>query len=155
MFDRDYLGAWDLPHDVTLVIKRVEAGKLKANGGASQKKPILHFNKTDKRFILNKTNGKIIAALYGTDADKWVGKPITLYATKASFGGEQVDAIRVRPTVRTPQKNGKADDVDDAIDDARPVDEAMRGRQEAARAKAETADAGPPPYEQREPGEEG
>ncbi len=29
MFDRDYIGAWDLPHDVTVTIAKVEAKKIR------------------------------------------------------------------------------------------------------------------------------
>lgn len=100
MFDRDYIGAWDLGgRDVVVTIAKVEAGTLKNGSGKANKKPILHFVGKEKGFACNKTNGKAIAAMYGNDTRAWVGKRVTLYATKTSFGSEQVDCIRVRPTV--------------------------------------------------------
>lgn len=105
MFDREYLGAWDLPRDVTLVIREVRQGTLQ-QGTKKDKKPIIYFNRTDKGLAGNKTNCKIIAKLYGNDTRDWIGKPITLYATKTSFGSEQVDCIRVRP--QKPVRKGEA-----------------------------------------------
>lgn len=106
MFDRDYIGAWDLPKgtDVAVTIARVEAGTLVAPGGRKSKKPVIHFEGKEKGFALNKTNAKAIAGMYGNDTSKWVGQRIAIYATQTSFGGETVDCIRVRPT---PPKNGR------------------------------------------------
>jgi hypothetical protein len=99
MFDRDYIGAWDLKgKDVTVVITKVEARKLR-NQKSQATKPIIFFEKAVKGFACNKTNGKTIAAMYGTDTDQWVGKAITIYATTTSFGSETVECIRVRPGI--------------------------------------------------------
>jgi hypothetical protein len=107
MFDRDYIGAWDLPpgKDVVVVIARVEAATLTAQGGRKSKKPIVYFEGKEKGFVLNKTNGKAISGMYGSRTEEWAGKSIALYATTVQFGAETVEAIRVRPTVPT----GKAD----------------------------------------------
>lgn len=50
----------------------------------------------EKALILNKTNGKAVAKLYGKDTRTWIGKPLTLVATEVDFRGDLVDAIRVR-----------------------------------------------------------
>lgn len=108
MFDKDYLGAWDFPggRDVTLVIAKVARGELTGEGNRKTKKPVVWFKGTTKALAINKTNGSIIAALYGNDTRKWVGKAITLFATTTNFGREIVDCVRVRP--RAPQpKAGK------------------------------------------------
>lgn len=112
MFDREYIGAWDLPHDVTVTISRVVAGELVGEGGRKAKKPIVYFEGKDKGFAANKTNCKIIAAMYGTDTRKWVGRAITLYPTTTEMGGKTHDCIRVRPQIpttakRRPNGNGK------------------------------------------------
>lgn len=137
MFDREYIGAWDLPHDVTVTISRVVAGELVGEGGRKAKKPIVYFEGKDKGFAANKTNCKIIAAMYGTDTRKWVGRSITLYPTTTEMGGKTHDCIRVRPQIpagkRRPNGNGngkpaaapepelRVDDVPD--DDNEPDDE--------------------------------
>jgi hypothetical protein len=100
MFDRDYIGAWDLGgKDVTVTIASVAAGELVGNGGKKAKKPIVKFEGKEKGFALNKTNGKIIAGMYGTDTTAWIGKRITIYPTETTFGSEQMECIRVRPVV--------------------------------------------------------
>lgn len=100
MFDRDYLAAFDLGgRDVTVTIARVEGKELTGSGGRKTKKPVVYFDGKEKGFTCNKTNGKVIAALYGNDTAAWVGKRITLYPTTTSMGGETVDCIRVRNRV--------------------------------------------------------
>ena len=111
MFDREYLGAWDLQgRDVTLTITRCVAGELTGSGGKKAKKPLVYFKgkggTETKPLALNKTNGKLIAGMYGPDTTAWVGKKITIYATTTSFGGDTVECIRVRPGI----PSGKADE---------------------------------------------
>lgn len=62
-----------------------------------ESKWVLYFQETDKGLVLNKTNTRTIAALYGDDTDDWLDRPITLYPTWVDFQGKQVEAIRVRP----------------------------------------------------------
>lgn len=100
MFDRDYIGAWDLGgQDVTVRITKVQAGELIAQGGRKSKKPLCWFEGKEKGFVFNKTNAKIVAAMYGNDTAAWIGKRITLYPTTTQMGGETVDCIRVRPSI--------------------------------------------------------
>jgi hypothetical protein len=114
MFDRDYIGAWDLPGDVVVTISAVEAGTIKGDKGRTSRKPIIRFKGKEKALLGNKTNCKIIARLYGTDTDKWIGKDITLFPTTTEMGGETVDCIRVRPQApaRRAKGNGKAAQAD-------------------------------------------
>lgn len=119
MFDSEYIGAWDLPRDVTVTIASVKAGQLTGQQGRKAKKPILRFERTEKGMAANKTNCKIIAAMYGTNTREWVGKRITLYATTTEFGGETVECIRVRPQVPADAKrstNSKAAEPEPGID---------------------------------------
>jgi len=136
MFDRDYLGVWDLQgRDVTVVIAKVVGMTLVAQGGRSSKKPVVYFERTDKGFILNKTNAKAIAGMYGNDTSEWVGQRITLYPTMTSFGDKRVEAIRVRPT--KPAAKAQAEGVK-----SQPVDPAIRAKQdEAAAAAGQRGDA--------------
>lgn len=100
MYDRDYIYAFDLAgKDVTVTISRVEAATLTGQGGRKTKKPVVFFEGKDRGLALCKTNSKQIAALYGNDTDKWLGKKITLYPTTTMFGTETMECIRVRPQV--------------------------------------------------------
>lgn len=111
MFDRDFVGSWDLAgRDVTVTIKSAKAEQLNVQGGRKSKKPVLHFVEAEKGLALNKTNAKVIAAMYGNDTREWVGKRITLYPTTTQFGDQRVDCIRIRPKIpaepkpRTPEE---------------------------------------------------
>lgn len=109
MFDTNDLRAWDLDgKDVTLTIQRVTPGTVKGRDGKSNKKPIIHFYKTDRTLVLNKTNGKTIAGMYGPRVESWVGKRITVFPTQTTFGGETVDCVRVRPRVPEAPRKGAA-----------------------------------------------
>ena len=96
--DKDHIYAFDLDgRERTLEIERCTAGELVGEAARKSKKPIVSFVGEKKKLAINKTNGKIIAALYGTDVDRWVGELITIYPTTTTFGGNVVDCIRVRP----------------------------------------------------------
>jgi hypothetical protein len=98
--DTDMLYAYDLDGakgDVVVVIEKVFAGELVGQKGRKSKKPFVKFQGKEKKLALNKTNGKAIATMYGTDTDAWAGKPIALYTTTVDFEGEAREAIRVRP----------------------------------------------------------
>lgn len=103
MYDKDYIGAWDLTDgkDAIVTISRVVAGNLIGSGGRKSKKPIVYMRGTEKGFAVNATNGKTIAALYGTHVEDWVGKKIALYktTTRSPDGDGEVECIRVRPHI--------------------------------------------------------
>lgn len=58
--------------------------------------------------LLNKTNAKTIAQLYGKRPADWVGKWIQLYPTTTEVGGETRDCIRVRPQIPGSDKARKS-----------------------------------------------
>ncbi len=59
-------------------------------------KLVLGFHNTDRTLVLNKTNARMIAEMYGTETNGWIGKQITFGPDKVEFQGRIVDAIRVR-----------------------------------------------------------
>ncbi len=110
MYDQsDFLFAFDLqgkPHD--LIIEKVSAGEITGQKGRKAKKPIITFKGAKKRFAANKTNGKVIATLYGVDTKEWIGKAITLYPTTTDMEGRTVECIRCRPVAPKSGKSGEA-----------------------------------------------
>lgn len=93
-FPSKYLKASDLG-DKSYVLT-MDKVTIEDVGKTKDERPILYFLKADKGLVLNKTNANIIAKLYGDDTDAWEGQQIELYPTMVDFGGEQVEAIRVR-----------------------------------------------------------
>lgn len=110
MFDREMLGAFELQgRDVIVTIERVEAGVLTSEGNKKTKKPILYFKGRERKLAINKTNGKVLANMFGNDTRKWVGQAITIYPTQTKFGKDTVDCIRIRPQQPQQQDTKGAD----------------------------------------------
>lgn len=126
LYDKDYIGAWDLKddRDVVVTITKVIGGSLVGQGGRKAKKPVIYMRGTEKGLALNATNGKTIAALYGPHIEKWVGKKIALYksTTRNPNGDGEVECIRVRP--KAPAEKAAAADTPSEETPAEPIDEA-------------------------------
>lgn len=113
LFPNEYIAAADLleaerktgKEGVALTIASVSVESLKTNRG-SEKKPIVRFKEMEARYakgqgpakklVLNKTNAKAIAKMYGFETNDWVGKKITLYPTQCEAFGDVVDCVRVK-----------------------------------------------------------
>lgn len=129
LYPNEYLAAPDLRgRDATLTIDRVEIETLKREDG-KEDKPVMHFREMAnrpknrrKRLVLNKTNAKTIAGLYGPEVEAWSGCRVTFYATTCQAWGETVDCIRVRDRIpqgragNPPHDSDEPDDFDDQQD---------------------------------------
>lgn len=114
-FDSNCLRVWHL-NGQDRVFKIVRCNRQTSemvSGGKREikKQPRLELADTKGKpiplpLLLNKTNAKTIARLYGNKPGEWAGKMITLYPSVTSVGGEDVDCIRVRNEV--PRKVTKA-----------------------------------------------
>ena len=94
-YPSNFLKADDLQgKDVVVTIEGCELESI-GQGHDKQDKLILHFVGKQKAMVLNKTNAKTIAKLYGDETDDWVGKRITLSPREVEFQGDMVLAIRV------------------------------------------------------------
>lgn len=97
MFPNDYLGAHEfMGKDVTKKIKSVAMEDLRVQGGKKERRPVVTFSDAKKKLVLNKTNAKTVAKLYGPDTKGWIGQPIVMYPTTCMLGRETVDCIRIR-----------------------------------------------------------
>lgn len=97
MFPSNYLCAEDLkgqPMHVT--ITGTNADELRVEGGAMKKSYLLSIAEHAKKLVLNKTNAKTIAVMYGGEARKWRGQRITLYPTTCKLKGKTVPCIRIK-----------------------------------------------------------
>jgi len=107
----DYIGAYWLPEgqDVTVTIDYVVREMITGTGGKKEDCTVAHLQGV-KPFILNATNSKSIAKLYGPYIEDWAGKQITLYASTAKLAGDTVECLRVRPKVAEVTLKPIADD---------------------------------------------
>jgi len=101
LFERDFIAAVDLQdQDVTVTIESIKVEEITGEGGRKDRCPVLRMRGKKKALVLNVTNARKIAAMYGNHVEGWAGKKITLYPTTCQFGRNTVDCIRVRKTVR-------------------------------------------------------
>ena len=91
------LGSQNLKEGEELIAKiaGVEIQEIKNTSGQTEHVPVARFENAPP-MVLNITNSRTIASLYGECYDEWVGQSIQLYATKVkAFGVEQM-ALRIR-----------------------------------------------------------
>jgi len=97
----DYLGAYSLPdgNDMTIKIKQVVREIVKGLNGKSEECTVAHIE-GNKPLILNRTNCKTIAKLYGSPfIEDWAGKSIKIYAAVTKLKGDDVECLRIRDEV--------------------------------------------------------
>ncbi len=80
----------------TVTISDVELELLPSDKGKDRDRGVLSFKGKTMQLVLNSTNGQCIKAMFGKSVQAWVGKRITLVPETAKFGGETVDAIRIK-----------------------------------------------------------
>lgn len=92
--------------DWTLAIRSVDLEKLPreskekdANGDqivVEETRGTIAFAGTERRLVLNKTNGLCLKAMFGRKIDAWTGKRIVLYSTTEKCFGESMLVMRIR-----------------------------------------------------------
>jgi len=95
--DNPHLHSWDI-EDVSPATVTIESHSMEDVHGDDGDKAMLflHFKGGKKPLGINAVNGTIIEAHHGSDADKWIGKTITLRtATLTSGPLADTDCIRV------------------------------------------------------------
>lgn len=88
-----YLTAAAIPpgREVQVMIERVASEQLDDGH-----KLVVYFVGKDKGLVLNKTNGSVIASVYGDESDHWLGKSIVIFRSQVMFSGKMTDCLRVR-----------------------------------------------------------
>lgn len=104
----NFLTRHDVGSGMLLTIKGDAFQENVAKTGAPEElRWCLAFEETEKPFVLNSTNGQIIASITGShDSENWHGHKIVLYDDpNVSFGGKLVGGIRARaPRQAAPAK---------------------------------------------------
>lgn len=106
-----YLGAYSLPNgeDMNVTIDRVGREPVTTVGGKTEECTVARIINS-KPLILNATNSKAIAKIYGPYIENWAGKNITLFAATTKFAGDIVECIRVRPQAPIQTKENISND---------------------------------------------
>lgn len=108
-FPSKYLRSSDLDGgNLRVVMQHVQMEKL-----GDDTKPVLYFKGQEKGLVLNKTNAKTIAEVYGDESDDWAGGELILFTVMTEMQGKQTEGLRVRapqpkdnPRPAVPQNGG-------------------------------------------------
>jgi hypothetical protein len=84
----------DAGGEMELTIDKIEIKEFDVDNG-KERKPIIHFAE-GKQMVCNKTNGNLIAEMYGDETDGWLGKKVTLIVQEVDFAGKRTPAIRIK-----------------------------------------------------------
>lgn len=61
---------------------------------------VIYFQSTEKGMILNVTNGRMLANLFGQDTDSWIGQYVVLYAAQTQTpDGKPTLGLRIRKDI--------------------------------------------------------
>lgn len=98
LINPDYLGAYSLEagNDMILTISAVKREMITGTGGKKEECPVCHWKENQKPMILNVTNMKTIAKMYGPYIENWAGKRVQIYASTTKFGGDTMECLRIR-----------------------------------------------------------
>jgi len=100
LINPDYLGAYSLDNPTMVVTIQSVSKETIVGEGGKKDEVIVAKLVGQKPMILNRTNCKVIAKLYGSNfIEDWFGKKITLYIAEVKIGGELVEALRVQPAI--------------------------------------------------------
>lgn len=100
--DSPWLTNEDIPHDrdVVATIEKVVVRRNLAMQGGREKRVALSiaFTGKDRELLLNATNRKVLAALFGANTGEWFGKKVVLYVEQdvRRPDGTRGPAVRIR-----------------------------------------------------------
>jgi hypothetical protein len=107
----NYLGSWDLLNEkgepISKQVKIISVkNELVFDGKGGNSECMVIDLEGLKPMIINSTNQKMIARLYGDFIEDWVSKEIVLEVSKVKAFGEYLDAVRVssKPINKTKEK---------------------------------------------------
>ena len=94
-----YLSGDDLDGEVVVTIDRVVMESFRdPRTRVETRKPVMYFQRAKRGLIVNRTNWRTVADLYGDESDNWTGKRIVLVPAMVDAYGKQTKAVRVRPS---------------------------------------------------------
>jgi hypothetical protein len=95
-----YFRAGDLNKEIVGTIESVQKAEFKSDDGATQVKPVLHFEDLPQSLVLNKTNFTALSLMFGEDTTDWASAKVALYPARVDFKGKTMPTIKLK---RAPQ----------------------------------------------------
>jgi len=80
----------------TMEVSDVRYADMESDGKGGRRTLVVYFKGAKKGWPMNKTNPKLISAMFGNDVSGWIGKRLTLHVVPVKFGSEDTEGIRVK-----------------------------------------------------------
>lgn len=106
--------------ELVAVINSVSIEPIKDQNGKEEHVPVLKFNNAPP-MVLNITNTRTIASLYGPNYDNWQGKAIQIYATMVKAFGKNEMALRIREAI--PETGEDVSQYEKSLRECKTIDE--------------------------------
>ena len=94
LYPSKYLKSSDFTQPRQMTVARLAQEEV---GQDKELKTILFLNESQQGIVLNKTNAKMMAHLFGSETDNWANQRIEIFSEPKTFGGNVVDGISIRP----------------------------------------------------------
>jgi|AntAceMinimDraft_11_1070367.scaffolds.fasta_scaffold02862_3 hypothetical protein len=91
-FSGSYFKAADFPTPRTFVIESISEVKFEEGS-----KPVVRLQGERQQLALNKTNGFVLASVFGDDTESWTGHQIQVSAVPTLYQGRPVNGLKVQP----------------------------------------------------------
>jgi hypothetical protein len=79
----------------TMRIASIDRGDFIKDDGTPEKRGVVSFTETDRKWVLNATNIQLLRAIWPT-IEGAIGQKVTLMAENVQFGRDTVEGIRVK-----------------------------------------------------------
>lgn len=86
---------WKLGKEPTLTITKVVLEQMDGENNAKETKGMLFLAEQPKGWVMNVTNAKCLAAMFGDETNNWIGKRVSLHQERVLAFGEMVPGIRI------------------------------------------------------------
>lgn len=97
LFRGDYITAVEFDgREPVFTIKGVKLASLEGEDGKKKIKGIVALQETDRGWVLCRTNGICLAAMFGEETNAWIGKRVTLHAVEVQVGPTKQPGIRIK-----------------------------------------------------------
>jgi hypothetical protein len=91
-----YLSGADLKGDTLVTIKRIDLEEMEGENDKKQTKGLFTLVEFEKPWLANVTNATCIAAMFGDETDKWLGKRVVVGPERVMAFGKWELGVRVR-----------------------------------------------------------
>jgi hypothetical protein len=110
LINSKYLRKEDFPEPALLTVKEVRKENVSAAGQDPEEKGVMYFRERAKGMVLNPTNLKRAARIFGSgETDDWEGKRVVVFTDElVEFGGNVVGGLRLRAPSPPTAKNQPA-----------------------------------------------